>query len=270
MKVSGRDGGLTAEQWTHWEERGFFLIPGFSTPDLCQAMLARAVEIARAASESGVADGVIAESGVVDGAIVHPENNLLIGADPGRAPEVAVSKIFRLARDPLFHEFATNPNLVAVLRSLLSPTIDCFLSQFIFKNPGAWGQPWHQDSYYFPFDRTPQVGVWLAVTEATLENGCLHVMPGSHQEPVHEHLRDSRPGANRGYVEITDHDMGTAVPQTMSPGDLLIFHSHLMHQSTDNRSDQMRAAMVYHYAERGTTDQSQQPAVINDWMPIED
>ena len=56
----------------------------------------------------------------------------------------------------------------------------------------------------------------------------------------------------------------------MRPGDLLIFHSHLMHRSTANRSDQIRAAMVYHYAERGTTDQSKHPAVINDWMAISD
>ena len=270
MKVSGDGWGPTAEQLTDWEQRGFFILPGFWTPASCEAMLDRAVEIARAAGESGVADGAIAESGVVDGAIVHPENNLLEIAGSNQAPEAAVSKIFRLARDPLFHEFATTLELVAIVRSLLSPAIDCFLSQFIFKNPGAWGQPWHQDSYYFPFDRTPQVGVWLAVTEATLENGCLHVMPGSHREPVHEHVPDSRPGANRGYVEITGHDTDAAVSVTMRPGDLLIFHSHLMHRSTDNRSDQIRAAMVYHYAERGTTDQSEHPAIINDWMAISD
>ena len=53
----------------------------------------------------------------------------------------------------------------------------------------------------------PVVGVWLAVTEATLDNGCLHVLPGSHHEPVHEHVADRRPNANFGYVEIVDHDM---------------------------------------------------------------
>ena len=98
------------------------------------------------------------------------------------------------------------------------PSLDCFLSQFIFKNPGAWGQPWHQDSYYFPFDPArPIVGVWLAVTEATLENGCLHVLPGSHREPVHEHVPDRRPNANYGYVEIVDHDMAGVGPRAHGP-----------------------------------------------------
>ncbi len=123
------------------------------------------------------------------------------------------------------------------MRRLIAPDVDVFLSQFIFKTPGAWGQPWHQDSFYFPFEPArPVVGVWLAVTEATLVNGCLHVLPGSQTEPVHTHVPDRRPGANYGYFEIVDHDMHGAEPVLMDPGDLLVFDSHLMHRSTDNES----------------------------------
>jgi ectoine hydroxylase-related dioxygenase (phytanoyl-CoA dioxygenase family) len=154
-----------------------------------------------------------------------------------------------------------------LLVGLIGPSLDCFLSQFIFKNPGAWGQPWHQDSFYFPFDPPrPIVGVWLAVTEATLENGCLHVLPGSHHEPIHEHVADRRPGANYGYVEIVDHDMGGATPVLMEPGDLLLFDSHLMHRSTDNGSSGRRAAMVYHYAATGTVDRGE--SRINDFVSV--
>jgi phytanoyl-CoA hydroxylase len=157
-----------------------------------------------------------------------------------------------------------------IVADLVGPALDCFLSQFIFKNPGAWGQPWHQDSFYFPFEPArPIVGVWLAVTAATLENGCLHVLPGSNREPVHEHVPDRRPGANYGYVEIVDHDMDGAVPVLMLPGDLLVFDSHLMHRSTDNLSAGIRAAMVYHYAAAGTVDHTDDffPSV-NDWVPV--
>jgi hypothetical protein len=113
------------------------------------------------------------------------------------------------------------------------------------------------------------VGIWLAVTESTLENGCLHVLPGSHREPVHEHVPDARPGANHGYVEIVDHDMSAAIPVQMKPGDLLVFHSHLMHRSTDNESSGLRAAMVYHLGEAGTVDRDKTPVPINDWMPVQ-
>jgi ectoine hydroxylase-related dioxygenase (phytanoyl-CoA dioxygenase family) len=83
---------------------------------------------------------------------------------------------------------------------------------------------------------------------------------------VHEHVPDRRPGANYGYVEIVDHDMRAAVPIGMDPGDLLVFDSHLMHRSTDNRSKGLRAAMVYHYATTGTIEDSVSP--VNDFMRV--
>jgi ectoine hydroxylase-related dioxygenase (phytanoyl-CoA dioxygenase family) len=153
---------------------------------------------------------------------------------------------------------------------LIAPDIDVFLSQFIFKTAGAWGQPWHQDSLYFPFEPArPVVGVWLAVTEATLVNGCLHVLPGSQTEPVHAHVPDRRPGANYGYFEIIDHDMSLSEPVLMSAGDLLVFDSHLMHRSTDNESTGIRAAMVYHYATSGSVDHSAEYwSSSNAWVPV--
>jgi ectoine hydroxylase-related dioxygenase (phytanoyl-CoA dioxygenase family) len=98
----------------------------------------------------------------------------------------------------------------------------------------------------------------------------LHVVPGSHREPVHDHVPDRRAGANYGYVEIIDHDLSPAVPVLLDPGDLLLFDSHLMHFSTDNASDGVRAAMVYHYAPAGTVDRTveERGYTINDWMPV--
>lgn len=249
---------LSARHAAAWDRDGFFLVKEFSPPDVCDAMLRRAIDLAREADGRGVAGT----------AIVHPERNLADSVGSEALAEERVSKVFKVHRDSVFHEFATQPDLVASVQHLLGTDIDCFLSQFIFKNPGAWGQPWHQDAFYFPFDRGPQVGVWLAVTEATLANGCLHVVPGSHLEPVHKHLLDRRPNANQGYVEILDHDMSGERPVTMAPGDLLIFHSHLMHRSKDNNSSAIRAAMVYHFGERGTVDLAEHPAPINDWMPV--
>ena len=198
---------------------------------------------------------------------ILPESNK--AGQPVAHPEDATSKVFKLHRDTVFAAFAHSAPVVDLVAELIAPDIDVFLSQFIFKTPGAWGQPWHQDSFYFPFDPArPVVGVWLAVTEATLRNGCLHVLPGSHTEPVHTHVPDRRPGANYGYYEIVDHDTAAAEPVLMEPGDLLVFDSHLMHRSTDNESAGIRAAMVYHYAAAGTVDHTDDffPS-INDWVP---
>ena len=249
---------LTGAQRTAWERDGFFRIDGFAEPDVGARMEAEVVRLARAA----------AAHEEVEGALVLPEQQ----ADMAEVaePEDRLSKIFLLARRSPFREFVSDPRLTAVVAELVgTDDLDCFLSQFIFKNPGAWGQPWHQDSYYFPFDPPRSVvGVWLAVTEATLDNGCLHVLSGSHREPVHEHVPDRRDGANYGYVEIVDHDMAGSEPVLMAPGDLLVFDSHLMHRSTDNRSAARRAAMVFHLAAAGTHDRTLELRgyTVNDWM----
>src|SRR6476469_4815578 len=133
---------VTPEQRASRDEDGYFRIDGFADLDVCVAMLDRVVDIARryAAGER------------VSPAWVTPEQNLRAEGREGR-PEELVSKIFRLHRDTVFYEFAVSDAVADLLRSLLEvDAIDCFLSQFIFKNPGAWGQPWHQDSYYFPFE----------------------------------------------------------------------------------------------------------------------
>jgi hypothetical protein len=242
--VGGTTGatGLTAAQRESWATGGFFVVPGFADAATCDAMLARAVELCRA-NARGEQLGTT---------FVDPERNPWPGA---REPEDLVSKVFILhTGDPVFTAFARDPRLGALLEGLLGPDVDCFLSQFIFKNPGARGQPWHQDSLYFPFEPDHQVGIWLAVTAATPTNGPLSVMPGSHVEPVHEHVPDRRADANLGYTEIVDYDFDGAVQVLMEPGDLLVFDSHLMHCSTDNVSDGVRAAMVYHFAAAGTVD----------------
>ena len=245
----------------HDAEPGFALFPEFSAPTVGEAMLADVVSIARmSANGTSVAP-----------TIVMPENQPM----PGNNPEDVVSKIFSLHRRPAFQRFTNDERVQSIVRSAIGDDVDCFLSQFIFKNPGARGQPWHQDSYYFPFSpHGPVVGLWLAVTEATLANGCLKVLPSSQCEPIHDHIPDRREGANNGYVEIIDHDMSESQPCLMERGDLLIFDSHLMHRSTDNLSTGLRAAMVWHFAQAGTVDRGIKnkagnwvPNPINDWVP---
>lgn len=245
----------SAAERESWERDGFVIVRAFAERAVLDAMEARIVELVRTADAGGS----------IGSAYVVPELAL---ADREPA-EARTSKVFRVHRDePIFREFAERPALLDRIEALLGPDLDCFLSQFIFKRPGALGQPWHQDSFYFRFDRGPQLGLWLAVTEATHQNGCLHVVPGSHHEAVHTHVPDRRPGANYGYVEIVDHDMSSAIPVEMKPGDLLVFHSHLMHRSTDNQSSRLRAAMVYHLAEAGTVDRDAKPVPINDWLAV--
>jgi ectoine hydroxylase-related dioxygenase (phytanoyl-CoA dioxygenase family) len=250
-----------------WNDNGFFVLRGLVSP----------------ADAKAVEDEVIArirQNPPED----HP-GEALYPAGPNYAifpekepsptavnPEDRIAKVFNCHAEGLAREIAGRDAIVDCVAEILGPDLDCFQSQFIFKNPGVIGQPWHQDSYYFRFNRQPQVGVWVALSRATLENGCLWVLPGSHKGPIHAHVPDRRPAANRAYTEIVDQDDSAREPALMQPGDVLFFHSYLMHMSTDNVADERRAAMVYHYASVGTRAESPEVAKalaeVNRWIPV--
>ncbi len=247
---------LRPDERARWERDGFFIVKRFIAPDRLLALTDRIVEIA---DDHHAGRDIGAAMPVFEGALADAPT-----------PSGRLSKVFKLHRDePLFNSIAVDEAVVSRVADLLRTEghdVDCFLSQFIFKHPGALGQPWHQDSFYFRMTPPVQVGAWLAVTEAHLDNGPLWVVPGSHLEPIHETVtKDEREHANMFYVEIQGADTTNEVPVLLDPGDLLIFHSHLRHRSTDNNSSDDRAAMVLHYAAAGTTGVI---APNHDWMPV--
>lgn len=252
---------LTREQCRAWEEEGYFILRGLVPKDVCAEIDADVIGRVRDMAANGHAIDALRVSGA---SFTVAEENFLHDVDK---PEDKTSKLYNLHREVPYRALARRRDLAMLISGLLGPDVDIFNSQYIFKNPGAWGQPWHQDSLYFQFNRFPQVGVWLATSEATAENGCLCVMPGSHREPVHKHFPDSRADANLGYVEIRDYDFSGAVPVLMEPGDVLIFHSFLMHRSADNTSVGRRTAVVYHYGQAGTR-QTGLPSPTVDWMAV--
>ena len=252
---SALGGGVSDDEWASWQDNGYFIRRGFVDAGVTRSMLDEVVAICRA----------WAAGERVSPAYILPEP----GIDPeGAQPEDLVSKVFRLHRLGAFAQFVCRPDVLDLLGALLGEDVDAFLSQFIFKVPTAYGQPWHQDSHYFPFTPDHQVGLWLAVTDATTDNGCLWVVPGTQNDPVHEHVVETRQDRPFEYMEIVGQDTSGAIPVTMAEGDLLVFDSHLMHRSTDNVSDVIRAAMVYHFSPAGTEDRTPPHRSINDWVPV--
>jgi phytanoyl-CoA hydroxylase len=259
---------ITSEQRDAWDRDGYFFVRGGVDPDLAFGVEAEVIERIRADPPEGHPGKTTYYSG--ENLLIFPET----GASPSATnPEDYISKVFNCHAEGLSRTLAEQPSLTALVSDLLGPDVDCFQSQFIFKNPGVIGQPWHQDSHYFRLDKQPQVGVWVAISEATLENGCLWVMPGSHAAGhIFEHIPDRRPTANRGYLEIVSEDTSGRIPTLMAPGDVLFFHSYLMHMSTDNVAQSRRSAMVYHYGRAGTQALTPETAAalsrVNRWLPV--
>lgn len=250
-----------------WARDGFFIIRGFADAEVGAQMEHEVVDmIRRDPPDRHPGVPAYATSGDL---IIKPESTLDMQAGDA---DTVIAKVFNPHLSGAARDFALSTRVAAIIEDLLGDSAAVFQSQFIFKNPRAFGQPWHQDSYYFPFDKQPQIGVWLAISEATLENGCLSVLPGSHSaHQIFSHNPDSRTHVNQGYLEVREADDAAAVPVLMQPGDVLFFHSYLLHKSEDNRATSRRSAMVYHYGRLGTKPlQPLHPAQaqILRWVPL--
>jgi phytanoyl-CoA hydroxylase len=262
---------LTTEQRQAWDRDGFFI----------QRKLVPTEDVARIEAEVIGRIRSDPPSAHPGKAAYNSGNDCLITVETAPTsvvsnPEDLITKVFNCHVDGQTYATSQSQPVTDYVADLLGPELMCFQSQFIFKNPGVIGQPWHQDSYYFHFTQQPQIGVWVALSRATLENGCLWVLPGSHREKIQRHVPDRRPEANKGYLEIVDHDFAGRVPVLMEPGDVLFFHSYLMHMSTDNHARERRAAMVYHYGRADTKyhpDLSQETIAalqnVNRWVPVQ-
>ncbi len=145
--------------------------------------------------------------------------------------------------EPRLKAIAQHPALLAAVGRLLGDSPVLFQDMALLKPPHLGTEkPWHQDLSYFNFPHTaPVVGVWIALDEATIANGCMQLLPGEHREPIlHWKRRD---------WQICDSQMqgkrSTAVP--LKPGGLLLFDGLLPHGTPHNHSGQRRRALQFHY-----------------------
>ena len=95
-------------------------------------------------------------------------------------------KISEIMLDYLGHSHIAN-----VLTQIIGPNVKCMQSMLFIKATGKPGQAWHQDEYFIPTRDRTLTGAWIALDDATVENGCLWIVPGSHKRgiiwPQHDH-----------------------------------------------------------------------------------
>lgn len=149
--------------------------------------------------------------------------------------------------DPRLKAMTEHPKLLAAVARLIGATPTLYADQALLKPPLIGREkPWHQDKAFFNLPiGTRIVGVWIALDEATPENGCMHVIPGTHREPtVHFKRRD---------WQICDTDVAVdrvlAVP--LRPGDCLFFDGLIHHGTPATHSPKRRRAVQFHYMPAG-------------------
>lgn len=148
-----------------------------------------------------------------------------------------------------------HPGVVDVVRHIAAAHLahwdgrtKCMQSMLFVKPPGMQGQAWHQDERFIPTRDRSLVGAWIALDDATVENGCIWVLPESHRmgylwpTRVHRAPEEFDPSDESHGFDTTE-----AVPVEVRAGSVIFFNGYLLHRSLRNRSAGQRRALVNHY-----------------------
>ena len=148
---------------------------------------------------------------------------------------------------PAVETIATaHPKIRAILDELIGQDAILTQNMALVKPPGGVAKPWHQDDAYFKIAPLNAVcGVWIALDDAGLDNGCMRVWPGGHHVGALRHYH----GADCEIVpdRVLPPEV-VAVP--LPPGGAIFFGGLLPHQTPINASDSRRRALQFHYRAR--------------------
>jgi phytanoyl-CoA hydroxylase len=219
---------LTDKQKRTYEQDGYLILPGFFSPEEIQKLYHVAVEDANMSSH---AYDVNDESG--------KKSKLTLWFNSG---------------DDIYGLVTRSERIVHAVDGLLEGegAICHFHSKLMQKEPlvgGAW--EWHQDYGYwykneFLFPEQ-MMSVMVAVTEADKKNGCLQVIKGSHKMGRVEHGKaGEQVGASPRYIELALKTLPLVYVE-LKAGDVLFFHSNILHRSDANESETSRWSMISVY-----------------------
>lgn len=167
-----------------------------------------------------------------------------------RHPEFADYCSALLAFDPWFLNVAREPRILDMVADVIGEDIALWNCSF-FAKPARVGTktPWHQDGEYWPIEPLATCTVWIAIDASTPENGCLKVIPGSHQpRRLAVHHQNDAPGlALNLELDPSQFDESRAENIELRPGQLSLHDVYLFHGSEANRSEHPRRGLTLRY-----------------------
>ena len=234
--VAGVDGfaAVTDANVAQFHEQGFLIVENAFTAQEVQVALDGLFHLLSGAVEEF--DGIQYEQASAGVAVE--------GLPPEKKQDYVRKFMSFVDYDDRLHNFAHHPLLLALVERLIGEAPVMFQSMALLKPPSLGrDKPWHQDHAYFQLElETKVVGCWIALDEATIENGCMVIVPGSHLKGpvVHFRRRDWQ-------ICDTDVDNSGAMAVPLKPGGLLIFQSLLHHGTPPNDTGLRRRALQFHY-----------------------
>ena len=222
---------LTQDQIRHFEEEGFLRLEQI-TSDTDIAALRESY------------DRIFAErAGREDGFQFD-----LAGTDDDDA-EASLPQILQPAKyAPEMNDSELLQNATEIARQLLGPEATCSIAHAILKPPRDGAEtPWHQDAAYWnPNVMARSISIWVPLQEATLENGCMQFVPGSHKLDVLPHQSIGGDPRVHGLelLEESWRHVNDPVACPLPPGGCTIHGGYMLHYAGPNKSDQPRRALI--------------------------
>ena len=150
--------------------------------------------------------------------------------------------------DPLFNRFSRSDKVRDLAKALGLENALLVQSMYIFKQPNIGGEvTCHQDSTFIYTEPIDIAGLWFALEDATIENGCLWAIPGGHRRGLKSRWLHTHEGRMEFEVyDTTPWPESELVPLEVSKGSLIVLHGLLPHRSFENRSPRSRHAYTLH------------------------
>jgi chlorinating enzyme len=151
---------------------------------------------------------------------------------------------------PSYAALIRHPRLLDAVRQIIGPDVLVWSCGFFIKEPSSRSfVSWHQDLNYWGLDGDDEVTAWYALTPATVENGCMRFVPGSHREKDVPHVDKFEPDnlLSRGQELVQQVDEASAVNVPLQAGQASLHHGHLFHASGPNHTNARRLGVAIRY-----------------------
>ena len=157
--------------------------------------------------------------------------------------------------DPFWLRLISDDRLLNIAEAAIGPDIALFASHYICKPPGD-GMPvlWHQDGSYWPLEPMEVTTVWLAIDDSDAENGCMRILPGSHQSRGvrQHHPSEEKPNVLSSEIRLSEEDEARAVDVVVPSGGVSLHDPFVVHGSNPNTSPRRRCGLTIRYMPTST------------------